>query len=135
MSEGRPTRSPTGELHDGPEQSPRALSRTFLGFTDSAYSWAMGLRSKIGISRSQRRWWFGIQPMRLELDGVIVGKLLGGGTMTIDVNPGEHVLRAKFRVVVWSDRLTFSVAEGEERLFICENDRAGYPQIHLKGEL
>jgi hypothetical protein len=73
--------------------------------------------------------------MRLELDGVIVGKLLGGGTMTIDVNPGEHVLRAKFRVVVWSDRLTFSVAEGEERLFICENDRAGYPQIHLKGEL
>jgi hypothetical protein len=65
------------------------------------------------------------------LDGVIVGKLLGGESMTIEVNPGEHVLRVKFRLVVWSDRLTLSVAEGEERFVVCENDRAGYPLIQL----
>jgi len=102
-----------------------------LELTDSAYPWAMGLGSTIGISRSQGRWWFAFQPFRLELDGVIVGKLLGGESMTIEVNPGEHVLRVKFRLVVWSDRLTLSVAEGEERFVVCENDRAGYPLIQL----
>jgi hypothetical protein len=51
------------------------------------------------------------------LDGVIVGKLVRGESMMIEVGPGEHAVRVKFRLVVWSERLTLSVAEARSDLF------------------
>jgi hypothetical protein len=89
----------------------------------------MSQGASIRISRSQKRWWFGVQAFRIELDGAIVAKLYGGESRVIGVDPGEHVLRAKFRYVVWSDRLRVSVDEGEERVVSCQTDRLGYPSI------
>jgi hypothetical protein len=89
----------------------------------------VGQGATIRVSRPRGKWWFAFQPLSLELDGAIVGKLVGGDTLTIEVSPGEHVLRVKFRLVVWSDRLTLFVASGEERLVECRSDWAGYPSI------
>lgn len=89
----------------------------------------MGYGASITVSRLRGRWWFASQPFKLELDGVIVGKLTGGEEMTIEVDPGEHLLRVNFRLAVWSNRLRLSVPEGESRLVSCKTNWAGYPSI------
>ena len=53
--------------------------------------------------------------MRLQeliLDNELVGKISHGETLSIDVNPGKHVLKAK---IDWcrSNEIEFNVTEGE----------------------
>jgi hypothetical protein len=91
----------------------------------------MGQGTIIRVSRTKGKWWFAFQLFALELDGTIVGKLAGGESKAIEVQPGEHVLRVKFRRVAWSDKFTLSVPEGEQRLVECQTDWAGYPSIRF----
>ena len=59
----------------------------------------------IRVTRTKGKWWFAFQPFAIELDGAIIGKLASGKSKAIQVQPGEHVLRVKFRRVVWSNKL------------------------------
>jgi hypothetical protein len=88
-------------------------------------------RAQISVSRRQDRWWFALQRFSIELDGVVIGKLAGGESSTIDVDPGEHVLRVKFRLAAWSNKIAFSLGAGEAQSVRCQTDWAGYPSIHL----
>jgi len=94
----------------------------------------MSQGTSIKVSRRKSRWWYAFQPISVELDGVIVGKLVGEDSMMVEVRPGQHVLRVKFRLVHWSNKLTLSVAEGDQRLVQCQTDWAGYPSIQLASD-
>ena len=81
------------------------------------------------LFRTCKRWWFGIQPFSVEIDGVIVGRIVGGRTERYEVAPGEHLARVRFRMVVWSNALVLSLSEGEENFLVGETNWAGYPSV------
>jgi hypothetical protein len=88
------------------------------------------MNGTVVLNRSRRRWWFGIQSMRIALDGEFVASLTGGDSMRVGVPEGQHSLRARFRTV-WSPAITVSVSAGEEISVSCENDWMGYPVLNL----
>jgi hypothetical protein len=88
------------------------------------------MNGTVVLTRSGRRWWFGIQSMKLALDGDFVATLTGGGSVRVEVPEGQHSLRARFRTV-WSPEIPISVSTGEETYVSCENDRMGYPVLLL----
>ena len=87
----------------------------------------------IRVFRVRGRPWFAFQPFSVEVDGAVVGKLRGGKALDCEVSPGQHRVRVKFRMTVWSDVLSVSVAEGQVEVLACRNDWAGYPSITTAG--
>ncbi len=89
----------------------------------------MAGQARIEVFRVRGRWWFAFQPFTVELDGDVAGRFRGGESLLIEVSPGEHRVRLKFRTVVWSDPLTVNVSAGENLILTCRTDRRGYPSI------
>jgi hypothetical protein len=97
--------------------------------TDRRYPEVVSNGTGIVLFRTRKRWWFGIQPFSVEIDRVIVGKIGGGQTERYEVTPGEHSVRVKYRVWVWSNALFVSLSEGEETVLLADTDWAGYPSV------
>jgi hypothetical protein len=62
-------------------------------------------------------------PITLSLDGERIGVLMPGESLTVDVEPGRHRLRA-FNTLLWK-QIALDVAAGEELRFRVSN-RAGF---------
>ena len=120
--------------HPHADQSIHRSGGSFSGrFNPRCRDWVPQGPAIISIRRVRGPWWFAFQPFTVEVDGVAVGKLTGGKTFAHRVSPGEHRVRVKFRIVVWSDFLVVSVGEGQELVLACRTDWRGYPSIAVAG--
>lgn len=89
----------------------------------------MGAGGIVQVDRSRGWPWFRFQPFSVELDGSIVEKVRGGQTIRVPTSSGEHRVRVRFRTTVWSDPVTITLADGEERTLQCDTDWRGYPWL------
>lgn len=88
-------------------------------------------RSNITIERKPGRPWFRFQNFVIEVDRSIAGTIRGGQSLVLPVESGQHQIRIKFRMIVWSDPLFLSVEEGQEMFIACDTDWRGYPRLWI----
>lgn len=85
--------------------------------------------STIEVTRRPGWPWFRFQAFLIEMDGSIVGKIRGGQTRLVQVAAGEHRIRVRFRLVVWSDVVIVTLKQEETARLTCDTDWRGYPTL------